>query len=65
MHYPQAIWLDSGGNLFLSDQNDYAVRRVDATGEGRMKFVFRQWIDAPREVVFAFFRNPRCLPLKT
>src|SRR5262245_43185761 len=28
-----------------------------------MKFVFRQWIDAPREVVFAFFRNPRCLPL--
>ena len=28
-----------------------------------MKFVFRQWIDVPREVVFAFFRNPRCLPL--
>ena len=28
-----------------------------------MKFVFRQTIDAPREVVFAFFRNPRCLPL--
>jgi ligand-binding SRPBCC domain-containing protein len=28
-----------------------------------MKFIFRQTIDAPREVVFAFFRNPRCLPL--
>jgi ligand-binding SRPBCC domain-containing protein len=28
-----------------------------------MRFVFQQWIDAPREVVFAFFRNPRCLPL--
>jgi ligand-binding SRPBCC domain-containing protein len=28
-----------------------------------MKFVFRQTIDAPRDVVFAFFRNPRCLPL--
>jgi ligand-binding SRPBCC domain-containing protein len=28
-----------------------------------MKFVSRQWIDAPRETVFAFFRNPRCLPL--
>ena len=28
-----------------------------------MKFIFRQWIDAPREVVFVFFRNPRCLPL--
>jgi ligand-binding SRPBCC domain-containing protein len=28
-----------------------------------MKFIFRQWIDAPREVAFAFFRNPRCLPL--
>ena len=28
-----------------------------------MKFVFRQTIDAPRELVFAFFRNPRCLPL--
>ena len=28
-----------------------------------MKFVFRQIIDAPRDVVFAFFRNPRCLPL--
>ena len=28
-----------------------------------MKFTFRQTIDAPRDVVFAFFRNPRCLPL--
>ena len=36
---------------------------MDATREGRVKFVFQQWIDAPREVVFAFFRNPRCLPL--
>lgn len=28
-----------------------------------MKFIFRQTIDAPRDAVFAFFRNPRCLPL--
>ena len=33
------------------------------TSHGPVKFVFRQWIDAPRETVFAFFRNPRCLPL--
>src|SRR3954470_1117324 len=28
-----------------------------------MKFIFRQTINTPREVVFAFFRNPRCLRL--
>jgi ligand-binding SRPBCC domain-containing protein len=28
-----------------------------------MKFIFRQTVDAHRDVVFAFFRNPRCLPL--
>src|SRR5688500_3121237 len=28
-----------------------------------MMFTFHQIIAAPRDVVFAFFRNPRCLPL--
>jgi ligand-binding SRPBCC domain-containing protein len=28
-----------------------------------MKFTFQQRLAAPREVVFAFFRNPRCLQL--
>ena len=49
--------------LLIPGQGSAANRRMAATGEGRMKFIFRQRIAAPREVVFAFFRNPRCLPL--
>jgi ligand-binding SRPBCC domain-containing protein len=28
-----------------------------------MKFIFRQYLDVPRDLAFAFFRNPRCLSL--
>jgi ligand-binding SRPBCC domain-containing protein len=39
------------------------LRRLARTGEGQMKFVFQQFLPEPPEVVFAFFRNPGCLPL--
>jgi ligand-binding SRPBCC domain-containing protein len=28
-----------------------------------MKFIFRQFLNVSRDLAFAFFRNPRCLPL--
>eukprot|EP01040_Poterioochromonas_malhamensis_P007711 gene7711-8327_t len=32
LYYPLGIWMDSGNNLYIADQNNHRVRRVAASG---------------------------------